>query len=152
VIDKRLYPAELFVEYDIAPDKRSVDMVFTMKNKPANRMAELYWLSFVPENITGIFVEKMGHTVNVKEVIEGGNPRMMAVDRYVDLVTAKGTIRVTSYDVPLLLTGDRSNMSYKLKPDVSKGVHFCLFNNLWGVNFTMWWEGSQSFRFRIEAL
>ena len=151
-INNRLYPEKLFAEYDIAPDGQSIDFVFTMVNKPANRMAELYWLSFVPQNVTRIIVEKMGHPVDVAEVIEGGNYRLIAVDRYVDMLTPQGTFRVTSFDVPLVLVGDRSNMSYRLKPDVSKGIHFNLFNNLWGVNYTMWWEGSQRFRFRIEKI
>jgi hypothetical protein len=151
-IDNRLYPEKLFAEYDISHDGQTVDFVFTMVNKPANRMAELYWLSFTPQNVTRIIVEKMGHPVDVAEVIEGGNYRLMAVDRYVDMITPQGTFRVTSYDVPLVLAGDRANMSYRLKPDVSKGIHFNLFNNLWGVNYTMWWEGSQKFRFRIEKI
>jgi len=151
-IDSRLYPEKLLAEYNISPDKRSVDFVFTLVNKPANRMAELYWLSFVPENMTQIIVEKMGHHVDVRDVIEGGNARLMAVDRYVDMVTTQGTFRVTSFDVPLVLTGDRSNMSYRITPNIVRGIHFNLFNNLWGVNYTMWWEGSQSFRFKIEKI
>jgi len=151
-IDARLYPEKLLAEYTISPDKHSVDFVFTMVNKPANRMAELYWLSFVTEDITQIIVEKMGHPVNVRDVIEGGNARLIALDRYVDMVTPQGTFRVISYDVPLVLVGDRTNMSYRLTPNLAKGIHFNLFNNLWGVNYTMWWKGSQSFRFRIEKI
>jgi len=37
-------------------------------------------------------------------------------------------------------------------PDLKQGVHFCLFNNLWGTNFTMWWGGSITYRFTVEKL
>lgn len=151
-IDRRLYPEKLFADYTIEPDKRTINLDFTMINKPANRMAEAYWLSFVPEEIVQIVAEKMGSRVDVCEVIEGGNARMMSIDRYIDIVTDKGTFRITSYDVGMTLIGDRKDMSYKIAPDLSKGIHFCLFNNLWGVNYTMWWEGSQRFRFKIELL
>jgi hypothetical protein len=32
-------------------------------------------------------------------------------------------------------------------PDYSRGVRFNLYNNKWGTNFPMWWEGSLAFRF-----
>jgi hypothetical protein len=37
-------------------------------------------------------------------------------------------------------------------PDIKKGIPFCLFNNLYGTNFTQWWEGSITYRFKVEML
>jgi hypothetical protein len=151
-LDARIYPSKVYVDYRMSKGQYSVDIDFTIIDKPANRMAEVYWLSFVPEDIIGIIAEKLGSRVNVKDATPGGNGRMMAIDRYVDIQTAQGDFRVTSYDVPLVLIGDRENMSYRAPADISKGIHFCIFNNLWGVNYSMWWEGSQRFRFKLEKL
>lgn len=151
-INPLLCPAKVYAEYNVSSDGRSADVVITLIDKPANRMAEELWVSFVPSNITSVSVEKMGHMVNVNDVVSGGNARLMAMDDYVEITTKQGLFRVTSYDVPLVMVGDRANMSYKIAPDLSKGVHFMLFNNLWGVNYSMWWAGSQSFRFKIEKM
>jgi hypothetical protein len=71
----------------------------------------------------------------------------------VDVVTSNGTIRITSLDALLAVIGERNALNYSTSlPDLSKGIHFCLFNNLWGTNFTMWWGGSISYRFKIEMI
>jgi len=36
------------------------------------------------------------------------------------------------------------------QPDLSKGMHFCLLDNLWGTNFPMWFEEDCRFRFTVE--
>lgn len=149
-VDARLYPRDIRTDYRIAHDGQSVEVDFTLLDKPANRMAEACWLSFVPRNITAIRVEKVGSPVDVRDIVPGGGMRMMALDRYVEIDTADGTYRIFSPDVPLVLVGDLGNPGYKTAPDLACGVHFCLFNNFWGVNYSMWWEGSQRFRFRIE--
>lgn len=78
---------------------------------------------------------------------------MHGIDEYVDLTTRRGRLRITSLDAPLLVVGERGALNYSTaQPDLNRGVHFCLYNNLWGTNFSMWWEGSIRYRFRIEAL
>jgi len=32
---------------------------------------------------------------------------------------------------------------------LTKGMHFDLYNNLWGTNFPMWFEDDCRFRFRL---
>lgn len=152
-IDARVLPRQTQVEYLVAPDGESVEMTVTLLDKPANRMPEAYWVSFRPEQLSGVLGEKVGEMVDLTDVVPGGNRQMHGIDCHVDLVTRKGTIRITSLDAPLLSVGERNALNYSTrKPDLSQGVHFCLYNNLWGTNFSMWWEGSIRFRFRIELL
>ena len=128
-------------------------MKLTFINKPAVRLPEAYMLSFIPSGIQKILAEKMGFIVDVCDVVEGGNRQMHAIDNYLDIVTDKGTVRITSLDAPIVGIGERNMLNYSKKlPDISQGVHFCLFNNLWGTNFTMWWEGNITFRFTIEVI
>jgi hypothetical protein len=149
-IDKRILPEQVFTQYLIKKDG-TVDMTVSLINKPANRLPEAYWVSFLPSEVASVFAEKMGYKVDVLDVVEGGNRQMHGIDNYIDIVTSKGTIRITSLDAPLVVIGERNALNYSTAlPDISKGIHFCLFNNLWGTNFTMWWEGSISYRFKIE--
>lgn len=91
--------------------------------------------------------------VDVLEVVEGGNRQLHGIDRYVDIKTNKGTIRIRSLDALLVAIGDKDLLNYSTKqPDINKGIHFCLFNNVWGTNFSQWFKGSVNYRFSIELI
>jgi len=78
---------------------------------------------------------------------------MHALGQYADIITDKGTIRIYYLDAAILVVGERNALNFsKNQPDLEQGIHFCLFNNLYGTNFTMWWEGSVMYWFRIEFL
>ena len=152
-IDSRVYPEKIQTSYKISKRGKVIDMTVSIGGKPANRMPESYWLTFRPENLVGVIAEKTGEPVDLLDVVAGGNRQMHGIDRYVDLVTTGGTIRIWSPDALLLTLGERNGLGFsKEMPDLSEGIHFCLFNNLWGTNFSMWWEGSITYRFRIEIL
>jgi hypothetical protein len=152
-IDSRVFPEQVNTRYVVSENGKRIEMTVSLVNKPAVRLPEAYWVSFVPEKIQSIVVEKMGYPVDVLDVVQGGNRQMHGIDNYVDLKTTQGTIRITSLDAPLLVIGERNLLNYShALPDLKKGVHFCLFNNTWGTNFTMWWEGNLSYRFVVEIL
>ncbi|MEG0806845.1 MAG: DUF5054 domain-containing protein [Alistipes sp.] len=152
-IDSRVLPEAMQTQYDIAPNGRRIDITLSMLRKSANRLPEAYWFSFLPEQLTGVVAQKVGSRVDLLDVVAGGNRQMHGIDSYVDLITAHGTLRITSLDAPLLVVGARNALNYSTQqPDLSRGVHFCLYNNLWGTNFSMWWEGSITYRFCLEIL
>ncbi|MGN1233677.1 MAG: DUF5054 domain-containing protein [Candidatus Cryptobacteroides sp.] len=152
-VDSRVLPESVRIEYSPSRGGRALDVRVSLLGKPANRLPEAYWFSFQPENLVGIIAEKTGSRINLLDVVAGGNRQMHGIDGYVDLITDDGILRITSLDAPLLVVGERNLLNYSTSlPDLSRGVHFCLYNNLWGTNFSMWWEGSLTFRFRIECL
>jgi hypothetical protein len=150
-IDSRVYPKDVQIEYLTHPGGNVIDMNVSFLEKPANRLPEAYWVSFIPQEVVKIVAEKLGYEVDVLDVVKGGNRQMHAIDNYVDIITTKGTIRINSLDAPVMAVGERNALNYSVnKPDLTKGVHFCLFNNLWGTNFSMWFGGSITYRFKIE--
>ena len=77
--------------------------------------------------------EKTGGRVDLLDVVPGGNRQMHGIDRYVDLVTRRGTLRITSPDALLVVVGERNALNYSTQlPDLRQGIHFCLFDNLLG--------------------
>jgi hypothetical protein len=149
-IDPAVLPRQIHTRYTVADDGRRVDMTLSLVDKPAVRLPEAYWVSFVPSGVKSVIVEKMGQPVDVLDVVPGGNRQMHAIDNYVDLVTDKGTIRIISRDAPVVTIGERRALNFSTRqPDIGQGVHFCLFNNLWGTNFAMWWGGSMEYHFTI---
>lgn len=152
-VNPGVLPGRVAMEYTTDASGKKTELRVAILDKPANRMPEAYWLSFNLGNILGVVAEKTGSPVDLMDVVPGGNRQMHGIDRYVDVKTDKGTYRITSYDAPLLSVGERDALNYSTRlPDLSQGIHFCLYNNLWGTNFSMWWEGSIVYRFTIELL
>jgi hypothetical protein len=151
--DKRVYPEKMYVEYFVPKTGNSIDVNVSIVNKPAVRLAEAYWFSFIPEHIISVIAEKTGERVDVIDVVKNGARQMHGIDEYIDIITTNGTVRITSYDAPVVTIGERNALNFsKRLPDITKGVHFCLSNNLWGTNFKMWNEGSLTYRFKLEFL
>jgi hypothetical protein len=152
-IDPKALPQQVYSQYTVSPDGKSIDLRVSLVDKPAVRFPEAYWVSFFPSDVVSVLADKMSMPVDVSDVAPGGNRQMHGIDRYVDIVTGKGIIRITSLDASVFSVGERRAMNYSLYyPDIHAGIHFCLFNNLWTTNFNAWWEGSLSYRFRIEYL
>ena len=150
-VDRRVLPGKVYVEIKENKKGDKAEVAVTLLDKPAVRLPEAYWLSFSLDDITGIVAEKTGGRVNVMDVVERGARRMHAIDRYVDLVTDRGTLRIWSETAFLVNVGKASGLDYSTEyPDMQGGIHFNLSNNLWGTNFTMWNEGSLTYRFTLE--
>ena len=151
--DARVYPERLYVEVHTMPNQKQAEIAVTIWNKPAVRLPEAYWFSFLADNIEGIVAEKTGSRVDVMDVVEKGNRQMHGIDRYIDIVTSTDTIRIWSPTAFLANIGEAKGINYSLAyPDIRGGVHFNLSNNLWGTNFQMWNEGSLTYRFKVEVL
>ncbi len=122
-------------------------------NKQASRMPEAFWMSFQPEfaERADWFIEKMGQEISPLSVVENGNRHLHASGRYVACRAPAVELRISALDSPLVAPGARSLLNFNNEqPDLNEGVHFCLFNNLWGTNFPMWFEEDCRFRFEVD--
>lgn len=152
-LDERMFPAKVFMEVFEYKKGNKADITLTLIDKPAVRLPEAYWLSFDAENIVSLVAEKTGAEVDLMDVVEKGNRQMHGIDRYVDLVTSAGTVRIWSKEAFLVNVGEARGLNYSTSyPDIQGGIHFNLSNNLWGTNFTMWNEGSMTYHFTVEYL
>lgn len=150
-VDRCVYPEKMWTEVIEYKNKKAVEVSLTIRNKPAVRLPEAYWLSFNVDNIVSIIAEKMGQCVDLFDVVECGNRQMHGIDRYVDLVTSTGTLRIWSKTAFLVNIGEAKGLNYSVDyPNKLGGIHFNLSNNLWGTNFTMWNEGSLTYHFILE--
>ena len=66
-------------------------------------------------------------------------------------------LSITPWDAPLVSPGEANPFPEgQKKPDLKKGMHFNLENNVWGTNYIMWvpWSDkdvNMAFRFRLEV-
>lgn len=152
-VDARVYPQRIQVNCWTAKNGKRSEVALTIYGKPAVRLPEAYWLSFTVPGIQSVIAEKTGERVDLMDVVEKGNRQMHGIDRYVDLKTSKGTIRISSQEAFLMNVGEAQGLNYSTSyPDLRNGVHFNLSNNLWGTNFSMWSEGSLTYHFVIETI
>ena len=152
-VDQRVLPEKMYIDVLDYKNGKKAEVTLTIKGKPAVRLPEAYWLSFTTDDILSIVAEKVGGRVDLLDVVEKGNRQQHGIDRYVDLITPNGTIRIWSETAFLVNVGEARGINYSLEyPDKKGGIHFNLSNNLWNTNFRMWNEGSLTYRFTIERI
>lgn len=152
-VDSRCYPEKMYANCLTYKDGKKAELEITLVNKPAVRLPEAYWLSFNAHNIVGLIAEKLGQPVDLLDVVEKGNRQMHGIDRYVDIITTKGTIRIESREAFLINIGEPRGLNYSTQnPDKRGGIHFNLSNNLWNTNFSMWCEGSITYHFTVRLI
>jgi hypothetical protein len=96
-------------------------------------------------------LDKMGRWISPLEVILGGNRKLHAVGTGVAYHEAHASLSLETLDAPLVAPGDRSLLNFNNRqPPLRRGMHFLLYNNLWGTNFPMWYEEDARFRFILR--
>ena len=124
-------------------DRIHVD--FAWWDKPATRVAEAIWLGFCVKS-NDIKLHKLGELINPHEVAEYGNRALHAVEYGI----YAGDITIETIDAPLVAPGIPSLLNFgNSQPDLSKGVYFNLYNNVWATNFRMWYEEDARFSFVV---
>jgi hypothetical protein len=137
-----------------APDGGAIDVTVAWAAKPANRMPEAMWCSFVPvvaEPERWRF-DKLGQAVSPLDVVRRGGRVLHAVGEGMAYDGPDGPLHIATLDAPLVAPGrPRLLDADPPVPDLAGGLHVLLHDNCWGTNFPMWWEGPARFDFTIRA-
>ena len=146
-------PARLFLEVDFPVEERVVRLDFQWFEKRASRLPEAMWLSFRPDvgGPDGWMLDKMGEPVSPLEVVRNGNRKLHAVSAGVRHSDRRGRFAIDSPDAPLVAPGEPSLLDFNdRQPPLEQGMHFNLYNNVWGTNFPMWSDEDARFRFVLQ--
>ena len=146
-------PARLFLEVDFPVEERVVRLDFQWFEKRASRLPEAMWLSFCPDvgGPDGWMLDKMGELVSPLEVVRNGNRKLHAVSAGVRHSDRRGRFAIDSPDAPLVAPGEPSLLDFNdRQPPLERGMHFNLYNNVWGTNFPMWSDEDARFRFVLR--
>jgi hypothetical protein len=148
------WPGKIFLDLLLPENEPVVKINFLCFDKAANRLPEALWLSFLPQapNPKGWMLEKVDRWVSPFEVIRGGNRQMHAVSSAVRYQDAQGSFSIETLDAPVVALGEKLPIYYSpAQPDITKGIHFSLFNNTWGTNYVQWFGEDTRFRFVLRA-
>lgn len=144
-------PARVCLEYLFHSERPQIDLALSWYEKPACRLPEAFWLSFRPRLPAALplWLDKMGRRISPRDVVSGGGRSLHAVER--GLTYGEHILDIDSLDAPLVAPGRPALLEFTdEQPDLSGGVHFNLYNNVWGTNFPMWFEDDAVFRFRLR--
>jgi len=146
-------PEKISVELFLPEARKEMQVTLQWFNKPAYRLPEASWFSFVPPVENGEWIiDKMGKPVNFRDVIKNGNRKMHAAIYGIRYENNKNNCAIQSFDAPLVAPGERTLLNFDNRlPEAREGVHFCLHNNVWGTNFIMWFEDDMKYRFVFRA-
>ena len=93
----------------------------------------------------------MGLEVDPKNVIKNGNAKLHGVTKGITYKDESNSLNIESFDAPLVAPSERSLLNFNnKKPDIDKGMHFCLYNNVWGTNLVMWFDDNMRYRFKVK--
>ena len=152
-VEKYGCPAEVTVEIDAPLDQPVLNFNVQWFHKAACRLPEAIWFSFIPRapDPSGWRMEKLGQSVSPLEVIRDGNRSLHALGSGLRYQDARGGLSIETLDAPLVAPGTRSLLNFtNRRPALRKGMHFLLYNNLWGTNFPMWYDEDARFRFVLR--
>lgn len=96
-------------------------------------------------------LEKMGFYVSPLDVVRNGNRNLHAIDRRIVYKDGSISLAIESLDAPLVSPGTPRLLQFdNTEPQLEKGMHFNLHNNVWGTNFRMWYDDDALFRFTMR--
>src|SRR5690606_27005263 len=97
-------------------------------------------------------IQKLGQWVSPLDVVSNGARTLHAFDRGVRYDDGQLKLQIDSLDATLVAPGQPALLDFHNQlPDLNQGMSFNLFNNIWGTNFTMWFDDDASFRFRLAV-
>lgn len=147
-------PQESWLSYTISQDKPEINVDLQWFKKSPCRLPEAFWFGFMPVASGELDwkMEKLGKLISPLSVVENGNRHLHAVGKGVTGSAGRNMLHISPLDSTLVAPGAPSLLDFNnMQPDLSKGMHFCLLDNLWGTNFPMWFEEDCRFRFVIEV-
>ena len=132
----------------------SIQVTVSWFGKPPTRLPEALWLTFQPKaaDTKGWTLDKSNEAVSPSEVVVSGNRHMHALTRGFAYREGQQGFEVDTLDAPVVALGERTPLLFSNdQPDLSRGIHSCLYNNAWGTNYIMWYGEDARFRYVVRA-
>ncbi len=148
------WPADIYLELTLPEADPLIHLNLSWFGKRANRLPAALRLSLSPiaPQPTNWMLAKMDEPVSPLDVISGENRHMLALSTGQSYKDHRGSLVIETLDAPLVVLGEKSPMFFSdSQPDLSKGIHFSLFNNGWGANYVQWFGEDKQFRFTLKA-
>jgi len=130
-------PRHVFVKYVFGD--QTIEVELNIVGKDAHRMPESLWITFLENNnYDNVQLKKLNSLIDPYNVVHRGNRNYHAVESVI--LNERETV-ITPLHTPLVSLGERRLYDFNQQyANHQQGVHFNIYNNLWGTNFKMWYE------------
>jgi hypothetical protein len=148
------FPRKVYIELLLPKAEPVIHLNLSWFGKPATRMPEALWLTFNPiaEDQKGWMLEKSGEAISPFDVVVSGNRCMHCLQKGFEYKQGEHSFVVETLDAPVVAMGERTPLRFSNdQPDLSKGIHSCLYNNAWGTNYIMWYGEDVHARYVLRA-
>jgi hypothetical protein len=148
------FPRRACLELKLAKAEPVMHISLSWFDKPATRLPEALWLTFSPavEDAQKWMLDKSGEWISPLDVVVSGNRHMHAVQKGFRNEAGGNSFAVETLDAPVVALGERTPLLFSnAQPNLSKGIHACLYNNAWGTNYIMWYGENARARFVVRA-
>jgi hypothetical protein len=145
-------PKVVAVKMEFPKSKPEIAITLNWFDKPATRLPEAVWFSFAPVLHSGEIwmMDKSGQKVDPRLVVRNGARKLHGVQSGVWLEGGH-KFEIETMDAPIVAPGERNLLNFDNSlPVPEDGMHFCLYNNVWGTNYTMWFDDDMKFRFKLK--
>jgi len=132
-------------------DAQSLHLSLVLRDKPANRMPEAGFLAFALGGFDQWSFLKTGLWHDAGRTAENGGGQLQAIFAARSRHPNGTEVALTPLDTALVAPIGQPFMPYSKQPSsFDRGIRFNLYNNKWGTNFPMWWEGDMQARFQLS--
>jgi hypothetical protein len=148
------FPRVAYTELVLPKVEPEIHLNFSWFGKPATRMPEALWITFNPiaEDEKGWKFDKSGEWISPFDVVTSGNRHMHCLQQGFAYESGGHRFAVDTLDAPVVALGARTPLLFSNEqPELSKGMHSCLYNNAWGTNYIMWYGEDVLARYVIRA-
>ncbi|HPH98456.1 MAG TPA: DUF5054 domain-containing protein [Anaerolineaceae bacterium] len=146
-------PRLFYLQVSVSKTAPEIGLDLHWFEKQPNRLPEALWFSFVPPVArSGRWtLLKLGQAIPPANVIQNGSRHLHAVTPGVIYQDETACLSVDSLDTALVAPGQPSLLNFNNRqPSQHQGMHFLLYNNVWGTNFPMWSGADARFRFVLR--
>lgn len=127
-------------------DASRLELTLVLRDKPANRMPEAGFFTLTPADAAGWSLRKLGLWHDGHDIVRRGGGQLQAVEA-LRTATPAGSLQIALLDSALVAPAASPFIPFQPDlPDYSRGLRINLYNNKWGTNFPMWWQGTAIFR------
>jgi hypothetical protein len=144
-------PREIWAQWTFPTNSLEIHVRLVWMDKPACRLPEALWFSFSPISGQAWTLEKLGQMISPLDVVHNGNQRLHVVGNGAFYQDDARRLHIHSLDAALIALGKPVLLNFD-SPGLllDDGLHFNLYNNLWGTNFPMWYDEDSAFRFILS--
>eukprot|EP01119_Soliformovum_irregulare_P006750 TRINITY_DN1917_c0_g1_i3.p1 TRINITY_DN1917_c0_g1~~TRINITY_DN1917_c0_g1_i3.p1 ORF type:complete len:528 (-),score=69.80 TRINITY_DN1917_c0_g1_i3:113-1696(-) len=149
------YGAPEVVWTQIQVEEGDISLSFQWFNKTSTRLPEALWLSFDPPPGGEWHIDKMGEWISPQDVVKNGSRHLHGVGQGVKYHKDGHTLLFQSVDAAVVSVGHLQPFPTPFTlANTTSGMHFNLYNNIWGTNYIMWYpyldeDVSSLFRFKL---